>query len=468
MELTELTELLQDYAALKREIESEKPTRDTLVYLSQYDPHEHDVTKKDKRQDKLVETDNGQTTVPVARLPISFQKKIVLLRATFLCGNPVELVSQPEDTLQQNLLDVILRTWDDNKLDYESKRLAKYMMSETEVAEIWYTEAITPGYWAGTINDADNVKYRLRMKIVAPSLGDTLYPVFDKQGDMIAFARGYKIKNLQNQDEEHFDLYTDTTIYLAIAISADTWDVNKQSNMLSKIPVIYYSQARPEWDDVESLIERKETLHSNHADTNDYFGSPMVFVEGDVVGFAKKGEQGKVLVGKNGARASYLSWDQSPESIKLESETLDDYIHYLTGTPKISFENLKGIGAVSGIAMKLMFMDAHLYAADKEEDFGKSIQRRINFLKTALSKINTALTGAATMSIKPKFNYYLPQHDEETIQNLVLATGNKAILSQQSAVEQNPLVENSTEEMKRIEADQQVSLTLPIPTPQLQ
>ena len=108
---------------------------------------------------------------------------------------------------------------------------------------------------------------------------------------------------------------------------------------------------------------------------------------------------------KNGADAKYLSWDQSPESIKLEGGTLKDLIHYMTGTPDISFENLKQIGPISGIALRLMFMDAHMHASDKEEIFGKGIQRRINFLKAALVKINAVMakkTAVARAAISPR------------------------------------------------------------------
>lgn len=460
MELSEFLALTDKFGDLKKKIVADTTARDTFIYLGQYDPLLHDVMLTAKRPDKQVETDNGTSTVSVARLPIAYQKKIVLTRATFLCGNPVEIIAQANQQIEEDMLAVLKRTWDDNKLDYESKRLAKHMMSETEVAEVWYADPIENGYWKDTANDLPSVKYRLRMKIIAPSLGDTLYPIFDNKGDMIAFARGYKLHE-NEKDVEHFDIYTETKIMKGVQITVDTWEVTTEVNPLGKIPVIYYSQPHPEWYDVEKLIERTETLHSNHADTNDYFGSPMVFVQGDVTGFAKKGESGKVLIGKNGATANYLSWDSSPASIKLESDTLDDYIHYMTGTPKISFENLKGIGAVSGIALKLMFMDAHMYAADKEEDFGKGIQRRLNFLKTALAKINTTLEAATSMSIKPKFTYYLPQNVEETISTLMQATGGKQILSVESAVEQNPLVVDKDEELTRLQSDQSVSLTLP-------
>jgi SPP1 family phage portal protein len=268
---------------------------------------------------------------------------------------------------------------------------------------------------------------------------------------------------VDDKEVEHFDIYTDKQIYLAEKSTATDWIVKPEANLLGKIPVIYYSQAAPEWNDVQILIDRKEKLHSNHGDTNDYFGSPMVFVQGNIVGFAKKGEQGKVLQGENGATAQYLSWDQSPESVKLESATLEDFIYYMTGTPKISFDNLKSIGPVSGIALKLMFMDAHMHASDKEETFGKGIQRRINFLKAALVKINAALESAVTMTIKPKFEYYLPKNVDEMVNTLMTATAGKQIMSVESAVDQVSEIYglDPATEQERLQNDESTSLTLP-------
>lgn len=51
--------------------------------------------------------------------------------------------------------------------------------------------------------------------------------------------------------------------------------------------------------------------------------------------------------------------------MKLEIDTLLRMIYTITQTPDISFDTVKGIGAVSGVALKLLFMDAHLKVQDK-------------------------------------------------------------------------------------------------------
>ncbi len=448
MELLELQTLLSKPEELIKKIQSTKSSDSILTYQKQYDSKKHDITDNTKRPDKTVETDSGTSLVTVARLPIPLQKQIVLLAAAFLCGNPVQFIAAPVGETEKDFLAVLKRAWKDNKLDYESKRLAKLMMSETEVAEIWYTEASELGYWKGTVNDSPSVKSRLRVKIAANKYGDKLYPVFSNSGDMIAFGRWYSVKN-GDKVEEHFDLYTDTTTYIMVKGDAG-WTSTPAKNETGKIPVIYYNQEFPEWHDVQEMIDRLEKLISNHADTNDYNGSPIIKVSGKIAGFSKKGEAGKIIEMENGADASYLSWDSAPESIKLEYQTLRSLIFDMTNTPDISFENMKSLGVFSGIALKMLFLGAHLKASDKEEIFGKSIQRRINFMKRALANINVTFEKVEPLLIEPKFEYYLPKNNEELINMLSTATGAKPTMSQKTAVAQNPFVQDPVTELETI------------------
>lgn len=456
MELLELQTLLAKPEDLKKAIETEKVNAFKIEDLQkEYDPKQHAIKDKSKRQDKTVTTDAGTSVVEVARLPIPMQKRIVRLAATFLCGRPIELLSNPLDDKQKNLLTVLMLTWKQNKLDYKSKKLAKLMMSETECAELWYTEPIEEGFWAGTPNDKPAVKFKLRMKTLAASLGDSLYPVFNAAGDMIAFGRGYTTTEA-GKKVEHFDLYTPETNYFWIKADSSLADYKPaEKNAMAKIPVIYYKQDAPEWNDVQELIDRFEKSISNHADTNDYHASPTIKVKGTVKGFAKKGESGKIIeLDGEGADANYMSWDKSPESVKLEQENLLNLIHSLTDTPNISFEQMKGLGTFSGIALKMLFLGAHMKASDHEENFGECIQRRINYLISAMAVINVEFEQATSLSVEPKFTYFLPKNELEMIEMLSTATSaEKPIMSRKTAVSLNPLVQDPEAELLQIESE---------------
>lgn len=435
---------------------------------NQYEPDKHKV-KIDKtsngRPDKQVKTTvdgkEQDVTIAVSRIPVPLQKTIVKRAAAFLCGNPIVLDASPEPgspkkpSLQEQMLAVLTKIWEDNKLDFKSKTLAKLMMAETECAELWYTEDASPEHWEGTA--IAGAKFKPRMRILANSLGDSLYPVFDSFGDMIAFGRGYKIKE-GDKEIEYLDFYTAETRYMFV--NAGTWVMTSEVNPSGKIPIIYYSQPQAEWADVQDMIDRLETLLSNLADTNDYFGDPMLVVQGTIKSLPKKTEGGKVLEVTGSEKApSYLTWDQAPESKKLEIEYLLKFIYSQTQTPDISFENLKGIGQTSGKAWSFLFQDAHMKAADKVEIFGEAIQRRLNFLKAVIVFIAPKIKAAVGLVVKPKFEFYAPPDFEEVIGTIGSAI-QYGIMSKETGTRQNPLLENAETELELIAAtktDEQIN-----------
>src|SRR5690606_10372845 len=115
---------------------------------------------------------------------------------------------------------------------------------------------------------------------------------------------------------------------------------------------------------------------------NDYHASPtLVFIGNVTAKMLEKGEQGKAVeikpVGNTtNADVKYVTWEHAPESIKLEIETLTNFIFTCTQTPQMAMEDLKGLGALSGVAFDRVFMDAHLAARDElDGEYGQCTQR---------------------------------------------------------------------------------------------
>lgn len=426
--------------------------------LNQLEPETHEVVvNKRRRPDKPVKTDAGEGTVKVARIPIGLQGLIVKRAVAFLIGKAIKLKSSETNDKGINLLAMIQKTWDDNKLDFKSKELARTMMSELECAEIWYAEDVEPTYW-GKLGTSSS-KERMRMKIVSPSRGDDLYPEFNERGDLVSFGRRYFTIE-EGKKIENFDLYTSERTIYTQKISGN-WTTKENGdivNELGKIPIIYYSQSKSEWSDVQRSIDRLEFLLSNFADTNDYFSSPIVLVEGGIKGFAKKGETGKVLELANGAKASYLTWDAAPEAIKLEIETLFDIIYTISQTPNISFKEMKGIGAVSGVALDTLMIDGQLKAQEKQEGhFGECIQRRNNLLRAFMVEINPTMKAEENLSIWAEFGLFKINNAKEEIENIARAK-EAGFLSVETAVELNPLIGDAEQENKRITEERERSL----------
>jgi SPP1 family phage portal protein len=446
-----------DIEAVRKELIRKSGVNIAVKYedcAKQFDVSKHDVMDSTKRQDKPTK----EGSVKVSRLPVPFQNLIVERSVAFLVGHPVQLSAKTTNDNQKIIVDMVQSIWDKCKLDYKNKEIARILFSECEVAELWYfTKEYT--WWEALKQKLGfGGDLNIRMKVLANSLGDSLYPYFDEKGDMTAFSREYVVIEGE-KSVTYFEVYTDTGIIKFM--NDGKWSlVSKDKNILGKIPIVYYYQPTPDWHKVQNIIERYEKTISNFPDTNDYFGSPTLILEGKVSGMADKESTGKAVKLEAGAKAYYLTWPQGPESIKVETEIEEKLIYTMTQTPNISFDQMKGIGNIAGSAFDMLFMDPHLKASNNEERIGSGFQRRINILKAAAGKIFVKVEkDVDTISIKPKFEYYLPKDDKGTIDMLVSATGGKAVLSQKRATELNPCVVNADDEYKAIQEEDSASIS---------
>lgn len=438
--------------------------------LKEYEPSKHIVHDIAIRKKKEVKIPNGtfndqgieNTTSSfeeVNRISLPLQKLIVARRAAFMNVGAMKIKASPITDKQKQLLAMVEKCREDNKLRYKAKEIAKRMMSELQVAELWYSESADAGYWGEL---APKGIAKMRMKILSPSLGDELLPVFNSNGDLVYFGRKYKTPidytDLTNQEIEikegnevlRFDIYTSEKL-LQFKKGKDGWLLeNQTAYSYGKMPIIYYSQPEAEWADVQGAITRVETAISNLGDVVDYNGSPILVASGDIKNFAKKGESGKVLELELGASVNYVSWDAAPESIRLELNTLLDFVYTCTQTPNISFQEMKGLGGVSGVAFDRVFMDAHLAAQAKLDGvYGECLQRQLNFLKSACITINSTLKSEAQFSMVPEVPLFRINDLAESITNLSTATTAK-IVSQKTAVEKLGLANDIEEELKQL------------------
>ena len=471
-----------DYSAVIVELKSKRGIEITNKEKSesQLDPLKHEVFNRITRPDKRVKIDaedpeyntvivtlgeakTGYRTEPVARIALAIQKLIVKRAVSFIFGNAVTLDAEVEGETQQAVMNAVKRALYDVKEKSFNRKVARTLFSCTEVAELWYpveNNNSTYGF---------DSKFKLRCAIFSPLTGDSLYPYFDETGDMIAFSREFSIAVSKTRMKNYFETYTADAHYMW-ETSAEGFKLVEgfpKENAIGKIPVIFGHQPQVEWDDVQILIDRLEKLLSNFADTNDYHAAPKIFVTGEIKGFAKKGESGAIIEGDENSTAQYLSWQNAPESVKLEIETLLRMIYTLTQTPDISFDAIKGIGAVSGIALKLLFMDAHLKVADHQEVFDEYLQRRINIIKAFIGKFNTKLASEAEdMQIEPVITPYMIRDKAAELKIWQDANGGNPVISQKASFQKAGLTNDPDADFEQYQTEQDKSnaFTLNEPT----
>jgi len=436
-----------DFSKLTTILCKDPVERDIEKYRKEYEG-EHDILL---RPVKIIGKGTSRKRIEQAKLVIRYQQKIVNMAVSFLFGDPAKLTLDNKEDKYQETFALIDDVWNKNKLDYFNKKLARRLFVETKVAELWYV-----------IIDDNNIKH-IKVALLCDKNGDKIYPHFNENGDMDAFTRRYKLEDIDGKKYDHVDIYTANNFIYGVK-KGEAWQVEKKDNLYGKIPVIYYEQAEPEWASVQSEIDRIEMLISKFADTNDYFGSPIIKLKGKLVNPLEKGEIGKTLQFKGEKNtegkieygdADYLTWKYAPEATELEYKTLKDIIYSLTSTPDLSFNNIQGLTKTSGEALRFMFMDSILKAKDKEEIFGEALTRRINLLKAILSVTDVKSKQALEeMNISIKFGDVLPKSVTELVKALSTARGGDSIMSRDSAVRGNPLVEDSEEDIKRLEEEE--------------
>lgn len=415
----------------------------------QIDPMLHKVMDYTHRQDRNIMNADGslKSVDRVGRTPLSLQAIIVSRAVSFLFGFDPKIKGEAKTPNQVALLDSVKKVLNIAKSNTLNADVATDLFSCTQVAELWYPSKLkekTDFY--GFKSDT-----KLRTMIFSPLRGDKLYPFFDEFGDMVAFSREYITETVEGQTT-YLETYTaEQILKFNLTDGGESPIISK--NIIGKIPIVYASQENVEWYKVQKCIERLEDLLSNFSDTNDKNGSPILFIEGGLKAMPEKEQTGKILVGDAGSKAQYITWSHAPESIKLEINTLFEVIYGFTQTPNISFESVKSIGQISGISLKLLFMDAHMKVQSKRRIFDNYLIRRINIIKSWLAVVNPEYKKEVNMYIEAEIVPYMISDLKEMIDNMNTATGGQSVVSQETAVNVLGLVDNVESEIEKIKND---------------
>jgi len=451
------------------------PSYDKLI--ADWEPDKHDVMDKEKRPDNVrikkdkwtdskgVEHPAETEPDPVNRIPLPLEQDIVNIHTAFTVGTEPKLNCAPSNDEEKELFTVIQTIGKKNKLKYHNKRVVRSWLSEKEVAEYWYVVK-DDSFWKKTLAKIKNAiglkakaQYKLKVAIWSPFRGDKLYPLKDEFGDLIAFSREYKVKVDSTTEITYFMAVTDTKVY-KWKLDADWQRIDEFSHGFSKIPVIFTDRKETLCQKIKKIRERIETLLSNYADCIDYNFFPRLVMEGEVIGNPTK-ENGQMIKidsdGTGGQKVYYLTWNQTPESVKLELENLMEKAYSLTNTPRISFENLKGTGsALSGVSFRYVFMGMHMAVENHAESLGEYLQRRYNFLISAVGSLNSQyLKASETLDIEPEIVPYMIDDMDSKIKSALDATG-QPIASLRTGVVLAGIVDESVvdEEVKKIEEEQ--------------
>lgn len=177
-------------------------------------------------------------------------------------------------------------------------------------------------------------------------------------------------------------------------------------------------------------------------------------MEGDIKGKPTR-SNGDTIKLETGGKVSYLAWTQTPEQIKMELESLTDKCYSMTGTPRISFENLKGTGqALSGVAFDYVFLSTHLKVDEHNEVIGEHLQRRYDFLVSAIGALNTSYEKASeTIEVDCEIQPFRINDLKSKVEIAVAGVGG-GIFSKRTGIVMAGVTDEIDEELKEIQEEQ--------------
>lgn len=435
----EISEIIESYKGGRK-------LPDIEAYNKDYDVKKHKIFNIAEYPDKKVESkytdEKGEVktktdTVKLNRIGLPYQKKIVNIATTFLCGEPIKYTNNSEDT---ELYDAFQKVIEKNKMKFIDKEIVTAVGRFTECAELWYhIEEANQHYGFYS-------SFRLKVKVLTPDKNH-LYPVFDENDELISFSREFKVG-----DKTIFEVYTAQRI-IRYENDGEWKETINTENPIGKIPVVFYKQEQVEWADVQSAIERLEQIYSNNAESNDKFAYPILKLRGEVVGQFTKDNTGKVMQLGENADADFVVPPTANQSLNDEISRLERDIHDFTSTPNISFDNMKGLGnMLAGSSAQFLFLSAHLKVMDKLAIYIPAFQRRASVIKSYLQYINVKLDNKE-LDIEPVITPFVINNEAEFIRFLMEANGNKPIYSQEHSM-QKAGIKNAQEMIKQIQQEE--------------
>jgi hypothetical protein len=425
--------------------------------IKEFEPTKHKIitNEGDCWPDKNIKNEKGEITkiIPVTRVAVGLQKLATRRLSQFIFGSdPVVMLE--DDTFNEQF-EAFKRVLKKNRWNSLNKKRCKITSSQCECAVYWYT----------TKQDKEHSSYgfktklKLRHAVFSPELGDDLYPLFDETGDMIAFSRGFSLGE-EGKKIDYFETWT-AEKYMKWSKESSEWVIEKnEPNPIGKIPIIYTTRPQPIWRDGDNgKVHEIEMLLSRNGEIIAYHSAPVLLIVGDLQGAPEKSESNKVFVTRDGGDAKYVSWDQSPESVKFQFETLLRLYWMEIQMPDLSFENIKGLGAQSGESRKWLMVDPHQKVSDEIEIYEDAISREFNVIKAYLAEMNkTKWSNVTDMDVDFEIIPFTINDDKETIE--ILATGVGAgIVSKDLAVKTLAFANDTDKEYEQIKKEQNEAKT---------
>ncbi|MDR0757946.1 MAG: phage portal protein [Tannerella sp.] len=397
--------------------------------LKQYDPNGHEVMDTGKYPD-ITDADGGLESV--TRIALDLQR-LAVKRTTELCfGIPVKRIYNSHTDGEREVAGAIEAVLKRNRIESVNIERGHMLFSSCEVATIWFaTEEPNALYGFES-------KLKLRCRNYSPMQGDSIYPVFDETGDMIALSFGYSRKD-GDADVEYLDVYTaDRHVRYR---NGGSWEeeISEQS-AIGKIPAVYCYRPSPAWEDTGNIVTEMEWALSRNGNYLRKNSKPVLvlFTDDEMAFNQEKDEKQEfktVAQYPKGSELHYVTWEQAVENLKFYIGELRQSFFTQLQLPDWSYESMKTT-PMSGEARKQMFIDAQLKVKDESGRLLEMLDREVNVIKAFLKiMMPQRAKDIDTLQVETVITPFTVSDEKETVANLMAATGGKPIMSQREGIE---------------------------------
>ncbi|MBO7281030.1 MAG: phage portal protein [Bacteroidaceae bacterium] len=398
--------------------------------VKEYEPSKHPVMDKAQYPDR---TEDG-VVHKVSRIAFNTQKLVVKRMAGLCYGIPVNINFMPDDndTKQKEVATYLRTIFERTRINSVNIERAKQLFASCEVFTLWY------GVKQPTKEYGFDSDIKLRCRTFSPMNGDELYPLFDAYGDLTAFSISYT-ETTTLGTVEYFDTYTADKHYRWVNEGSGFVEDDVEEISTGKIPGVYVWRPEALWEDTSPLVYEREWKLSRNGNYLDKNNKPIVTVCCDEkVEFGKEEDEETrsiVQLPANG-KMEYVTWQQAVDNLKFHDSTLKSSIFEQLQIPNWSYEDMKAV-QTSGEGLKQLFIDAHLKVKEESGRLIEMHDREVNVVKSFLKVM---LDGKGydeaidALKFYVEITPYIINDEKEHISNLMLANGNKPIMSHRESV----------------------------------
>lgn len=333
--------------------------------LKEYNPSLHDVMK---RKNKTRE--DGDTYI-TEKLPRTRERYINEVELFFLFGQPIKWKKENgEDDVYK-----LFTNYNKDKFFNAKIRQCKRLAGAETISALvthFHREA--------------NGKIGTNVFVVARSTGYKIRYLFDQYRNLIAFAYGYTLVE-KEKNIEYWNIETSEAIFECRRTGLG-WEVDRYQNPTNKINALIFIQPKA-WDGSEPRIKRDELLDSKTGDTNNYYADPIAAATADVIASLPDVDKPGRLIQMPSEKSQfrYIAPPQDSTTRRDEKENLNKTILFDTFTPDFSFENMKGLGTLSGVAIRNAMILGYIKRANRLEIYEEMITRYLHHTLEVLKLI---------------------------------------------------------------------------------